>query len=336
MSGIAGIVERIRSFNIERTLGLRPPYPPVVLQLERNSISLIRLRPQRGKKPQLEALETLAVEDGCLPASIFEAHGPDLKALTPSIQAMFERTGTRLGKVSIVLPDNLAKITLISLPERPSSRRQLEELVKAQMRRAVPFRIDESRIAYQVIEGEGRGVSIFVALVRRNLVEPWEALMSATGNRVGLIDLCTPNLINLCRQEMLQAGAQGDIALLNSDPRYFSLAIMREGKLIFFRCKSYPAGVAENGGPNGALRRETANSISYYQERLDGKGITSLFVRSTYTPIDEITAKLSGLELGRLVEIDPFRALEPGGAPQPDLDMRRRFAPGIGAAIGRV
>jgi len=67
------------------------------------------------------------------------------------VKDLFDASGTRPGKISLVLPDNLAKVTLLTLPERPGSRKQLTELIRFRLRRAIPFRLDDAVVSYQVL-----------------------------------------------------------------------------------------------------------------------------------------------------------------------------------------
>jgi hypothetical protein len=237
--------------------------------------------------------------------------------------------------VSIVLPDNLAKISLLTLPERPASARDLEELVRARMRRAVPFRLEDARLSFQVLAGEGREVSVLVVLVRRALVEGLERAVESIGGRVGLVDVATCNLINLCHARIEEASRDGaDVALFNDASRYFSLVIFRGGRLIFFRCKTLgEEGEAE--APNGELTREIAGSLSYYREKLDGKGIGMLFARAVHGAPPALVHALAVAEPQRIVPIDPLAVLDAGHTSALGPELAQRLAPAIGAAIGR-
>jgi len=329
-------LQNLRGLGLEGLFHLRPPYPPVALQLDREGIALVRLKHRRRGLPLLEAhrVRTMPVDN--VPASIFQPRAAPAEELVPPLRELFELTGTRPGRVSLVIPDNLAKITLLRLPERPSSRKQLDELVRSQMRRAVPFKLDEASLSYQVLPAEGTGIAVLVVLVRRTLIEQYETALESIGARVGLVDLCTTNLINLSRERMRQAADDGgDVALLNCARNYFSLAILRNERLIFFRCKSYAIDDADPKGPNGVLVREISNSLSYYQEKLEGQGIGAVFVRSVAVPVEEIGRRLTEMGVARVETVDPSIALELTNGNRLDPEVGQRIAPAIGAAAGR-
>lgn len=336
MSKLSDTVDRLRSFNPEALLNLRPPYPPVALGVDRERAVLVRLKRRRGSGPLLEAHAEREFSEPCLPASIFQPVARPGQELIARLRELFEVSGTRPGRVSVVLPDNLAKISLISLPERPSSPRHLDELVRSKMRRAVPFRLEEARLSYQMFQGTEREVSVLVVLVRQALVEGLEYVLEALGARLGLIDIATPNLINLKRAALDEAGAQGDVALFNGEGSYFSLVILREGRPIFFRCKTFGVDDAQTApGPNGELGRELASSFSYYREKLGGQGIRGIFVRSLGVPYEEIDGRLRGMGVERIDALDPLSGLEIGNGRSIDPASALRYAPAIGAAAGR-
>ncbi|NIM00247.1 MAG: pilus assembly protein PilM [Acidobacteria bacterium] len=317
-------------------VGLRPAYPPVALDLEQRVVSLVRCKPRRGRKALLEAHVQRRLDDPVLPDSIFQPAGKTTPDLVDRLRELFEAGGTRPGRVSLVLPDNLAKISILQLPERPASQRELDELVRSKMRRAVPFRLDDVMISYQVVPGTGSAVGVLVVLVHRAVVERLESTFEAFGARAGLIDLATPNLINLVRARIDRLGADGgDVALVNCAERYFSLVITRDGQVIFYRCKTFAASADGTPTPNGSLSREVAHSFAYYREKLGGEGIGAVLLRSTSLPNEEVVRHLAGLECERIEPIRLEHNIELADGVQLDNDAAQRLAPAIGAAIAR-
>jgi hypothetical protein len=337
MSSVTEYVERVRGAAVNALSRLRPPYPPVAMEIDRKEVVLVRFKAKHRGKPLLEAHAVRPMPAEAMPSSIFDHTARSTDELTARFQEMFELTGTRPGRISLVIPDNLAKISLLTLPERPSSQRQLDELVRSKMRRAVPFRLEEAAISYQLFPGDGRQVSVLVLLTPRQLIDRFEHSLAALGARVGLIDIATPNLINLCRSRLELASRNGkDVALLNCASNYFSLVIVRNGRVIFFRCKTLsPEGESANGG-NGFLVREVASSLSYYREKLAGQGIESVIVRALNASAEEIGEKLGALDLTRIESVDASVTvdLEPGQ--RMDAALTMRLAPALGAAAAGI
>jgi type IV pilus assembly protein PilM len=325
--------EALRGFDVERALGLRPPNPRVAVELDRDDYVLVRVKRGRRGVPVLDghAIEHLA-EPG-VPATLFDPSPAAWGDLAARVRRLYEAARMRPGRVSLVLPDNLAKLALLTLPEKPPSRRQLDEIVRFKLRRSVPFRLSEAVVSYHPLGAEGQGLSVLVAVVRRALVELVEKELESIGARPGLVDLSTPNVLNLCRAQLAAAAAAGgDVALLNCAPTYFSLVILREGRVIFFRCKPHGADAADAAASDGLLAREVAGSLSYYAEKLSGRGIGALLVRSVDRPVEVVLAQLEGLGVGRVAALDPAGALAPADGASLDPLVAQRLAPAAGAA----
>ena len=337
MSAATEYIERVRGATMDALSRLRPPYPPVAMEVNRKEVVLVRFKAKHRGKPLLEAQAVRPMPEDSMPLSIFDQTARPTTDLTARFREMFELTGTRPGRISLILPDNLAKVSLLTLPERPASPRQLDELVRSKMRRTVPFRLEDAAISYQILPGEGRQVSLLVLLTPRQMIDRFEHSLAALGARVGLIDIATPNLINLCRTR-LEAGSRDgkDVALLNCASNYFSLVIVRNGRLIFFRCKTQsPEGEAANGG-NGFLVREVASSLSYYREKLDGQGIASVIVHGLGVSADQIGEKLGELGLAQVESVDESVDVELAPGQRIDSDLAMRLAPALGAAAAGI
>lgn len=336
MKPLSSLLDPLRRFSLPGS-GLRPAYPPVAVEIDRREMVLVRLRRRGRGKPQLDAHQVRAMPDGVVGSSIFRPNLGPSEEMGKKMRELFEASGTRPGRVSLVLPDNLAKISLLSLPERPASHRHLSDLVRFKLRRAVPFRLEDAVITHQVLPGEGRGVTVLVALMLRSVVEQYERVLEAAGARPGLVDLCTPNLFNLCRSEIGEAAAQGrDVALLNLAPGYFSLLIVRGDRLIFYRCKSYAVGDEDVQSVDALVDREIATSLSYYREKLGGESFARVLVRSVDRPVSDVATLLDKVGVDSVQAVDPARAL---GAPEGvrlDPLLGQRIAPAVGAAAGRA
>lgn len=338
MSALTDIADRVRDGLEGRIPGLRPNYPPLAVEVDQDGIVLVRVRRKGRGKPQLEVHQSRPMPESSRGASIFRPALGSVDEITAKVRELLQATGTRPGRASLILPDNLAKISLVRLPDRPGSRKQLDEIVRFKLRRAVPFRLEDAVLSYQVLPGEGRGVDVLVILLRRLVLDQYERVLSGAGLRVGLVDLCTPNLLNLARNRLTELAGDGDAALFNFAHGYFSLIIVRAGRIIFYRCKSvsHPEGEDVAAGPGAALTRELSNSLAYHQEKLDGDGLRAAVFRSVAMPVDAVGERLVGLGIDRVEPIDPGQglALPEGVRLQPEV--AQRLAPAVGAAVGRA
>lgn len=340
MSTLSKITDRIQGAVQQHMPALRPSYPQVALEMDSREMVLVRLKRKGRGKPTLEAHEVRPMPEPKEPLSMFRPGLAPASEISAVIRDMLARTGTKPGKISLVIPDNVAKISLMNLPERPPTRKNLEEILRFKLRRAVPFRMADAVISYQVFPAVGKTVNVLVALMHHLVVEQFEASARAAGARPGLVDLCTPNLLNLCRRELNEINGKGhDAALLNCAGTYFSLVIVRDGRIVFFRSKSlHGAGTEGSPGPGGngtgVLVRELNHSLAYYQEKLSGAGIHTLMVRTT-PGCEGIAPALEGLGFGAIHPVDPAGHLEIATGLRMEPETAQRLAPAVSAAAGR-
>lgn len=332
LARLKSVVEDLRHLDLERMAGLRPSCPPVAVEIDRREIVLVRLQRGRRGNPVLEAHQVRMVPDHSVGASIFRPNLGSPEEFVQKVRDLFEGTGTRPGRVSLVLPDNLAKVSLITLPERPASRKQLLEIIRFKLRRSVPFRLEDSLISHQVLPSEGKELTVLVALMLRAVVEQYEQVLESIGARPGLVELCTLSLFNLCRAGMAKVADGRDVALLNCAYGYFALIIVRDGRLIFYRCKSLGLREDENQELDSVMARELASSFSYYQEKLGGQGIGKIFLRSLALPPDEVAGLVDRVGFGEVVAVDPSSALGLANGLRLDPAVGQRIAPAVGAA----
>jgi type IV pilus assembly protein PilM len=303
---------------------------------------LVRLRRRGRGKPELEVAEARPLPDQAAGSSIFKPNLGTPEEMAARLRKLLEATGTKPGRLSLVLPDNVAKISLVTLPERPPSVRRLDEVLRFKLRRAVPFRLEDAVLAHQVLPGEGSGVTVLVAVMLKAVVEQYERALEAAGVRPGLVDLCTPNLYNLCRQQIAAAGADGgDVGLLNVASGYFTLLIVRDDRLVFYRCKSYAAGDGEDDpGPltpsETLMARELTSSLSYWRDKLGGQRLSRVLLRAVNGAATEVAPILQSLGVGGVEPIDLGRGVTiPDGLRLPPA-VAQRIAPAAGAAVGRA
>ena len=115
----------------------------------------------------------------------------------------------------------------------PAKLQDLEQLIRWQVRKAAPFRIEDAQVSWQeAIALPGGGREFLVTVARRDIIESYERVCDAAGVHAGLIDIASFNQINA----VLAGGlASGDWLLLNVAADYATLAVVRDGSVAFFR-----------------------------------------------------------------------------------------------------
>ena len=149
----------------------------------------------RGRRPVVAAHAIEALPDGALIPSLTSRNAHDRVALVSALGRVFERVG-RPRRIGLVVPDLVAKVSLVRFEQVPPRAQDLEQLVRWQVKKTAPFAIDEAQVSYVPGIHAADGQEFLVSLARRDVVEEYEGLCLEAGAHAGIVDLATFNVIN--------------------------------------------------------------------------------------------------------------------------------------------
>lgn len=247
---------------------LASPPPDAAVEIAPTHVSAATVDPRgAGTVVRRYAVETLA--EGALSASLGSHNIVDRPAVTAAVRAVLERLETRTARVALVIPDLVAKVSIVHFDEVPARRDDLDQLVRWQVRKSAPFPIDDASVTYSPgAAGADGGAEFVVALARRDIVEEYEGVCGDAGTYAGLVDLSTFSMLNLVLASPVEPAS--DYLVVHVRPEYTSIAIVRGGAVVFFRNR------AEGGDESLAdLVHQTA---MYYQDRLSGEGFARVLL----------------------------------------------------------
>lgn len=187
----------------------------------------------------------------------------DAPRLGEAIRAAVDRLSPRPRRAAVVLPDSVVKVSMLRFEKIPAKAQDLEQLIRWQVRKSAPFKIEEAQISWTDGAADAGGGREYLVLVsRRDLIQSYEQACEAAGIHAGIIDIASPNLVNAILGTQ-SAAASGDWLLVHAAPEATTLLVVRNGQLIFYRSR------ATEGTPDdmGDLVHQTA---MYYEDRLGG------------------------------------------------------------------
>ncbi|HZB25334.1 MAG TPA: pilus assembly protein PilM, partial [Vicinamibacterales bacterium] len=185
----------------------------------------------------------------------------DAGALAAAIRSTLHHLGGRIRRLALVLPDSVAKVSLIRFDKVPEKASDLEQLIRWQVRKAAPFRIEDAQVTWQPGAASGGGREYLVTVARRDIVQSYEQACEQAGAHAGIVDLASFNLVNA----VLASGASSaDWLLVHVAADYATLAVVRGGDVVFFRNRS-----AATDHDLVDLVHQTA---MYHEDRLGGGG----------------------------------------------------------------
>ena len=241
---------------------LSPVPPTVAVEIARHRVSAATIAARDGAlSVTAHAMEPLS--PGAVLPALNEHNISDPKAVAAALGRVFERIGVKPKRVALAVPDGVAKVSLLRFEKVPTRPRDLEELVKWQVRKAAPFRIEDAQLSYMPSLTAADGSTEFVVVMaRKDIIREYESVCEAAGAQAGIVDLATFNVINA-----LLAGPQAPAAdwlLVHVTHEDATMAILRGDALVFFRNRTADgeAGLAD-------MVHQTA---MYYEDRLSGSG----------------------------------------------------------------
>jgi Tfp pilus assembly PilM family ATPase len=243
--------------------GLLAPSPPTVaVEIAPRRVSAAVLSLQAGRLV-VTAHAAESIPDGVITPLFNASNISESQVVTAALRRTFERIGGAPRQIALGIPDSVAKVSLLRFEKVPPRAQDFDQLVRWQMRKSAPFRMEDAQLTYMpgIVLAEG-GREFVVVVARRDIVREYESIIEAAGSQAGIVDLSTFNVINT-----VLAGADtphGDWLLVHVKPEYASVAIVRGADLVFFRNRS-------NEG-EGSLADLVHQTAMYYEDRLGGGG----------------------------------------------------------------
>jgi hypothetical protein len=240
----------------------RTPPPDVALIIDRGQVGAARVS-WRGNEAIVVAHASEALPSGAVVPALASLNMPDVPAVARTIDSVLGQLGTRPSRVALVVPDIVAKVSLLKLEKVPSKPADLHEVVRWQMRKSAPFPIEQAVLSVTpgAAQSEG-GQELVVSLARTDVIQQYEQACALAGVHAGLIDLATFSVINGVLGG--RSAPSADWLLVHITDTYISLAVLRGESLIFFRNRTDDAE-----GTVSDLIHQTA---MYYEDRLSGAG----------------------------------------------------------------
>lgn len=254
---------------------LRAAPPDVALEIDRTHVSAARLT-MRGAQPVIAAHASEALPEGAVVPGLLAPNMTDVPLVAVAIRNVLSQLGGgKPSRVALVVPDTVAKVSLLRLEKVPPRAADLQEIVKWQLRKTAPFPMESATVSVSPGAVTADGASEFVvSLARTDVIHQYEQACVMAGVHAGLIDLSTFSVINSVlagsSAPSPQATSRGDWLLVHVTDSYLTLAVIRDNGLLFFRNRS-----EEGEGTLADLIHQTA---MYYEDRLHGAGFARVVI----------------------------------------------------------
>jgi len=242
--------------------------PDVAVEIDHTHVAAARIG-WRGDQAVITAHASEALAPGAVTPVLAALNIADVPAVAQTIgRVLAQLGGSKPARVSLVVPDTVAKVSLLKLEHVPARAADLQEIVRWQIRKTAPFPIEQAALSISPGARGADGASEFVvALSRADVIHQYEQACMMAGAHAGLVDLSTFGVINSILANA--AAPSGDWLLVHVTDSYLTLAVVRDNALLFFRNRS------EEEGSLSDLIHQTA---MYYEDRLNGGGFARVLI----------------------------------------------------------
>lgn len=248
------------SASIPRWLSSRPPSAALEIAARRVTAAVVS---KQGGSHVLSSYASEPLPPGAVEPALNAVNVHDPAALTSAIRSVLDRVTPRPRRIALVLPDTVAKFSLLRFDKVPAKAQDLDQLIRWQVRKAAPFKIEDAQLSWipgVVLPGGGR--EYFVTVARRDVVESYERASVAAGAHPGIVDLASVNLINAVLALHGNDTPGSDWLLVHVASEYSTVAVVRGRDVIFFRTRP-----AERDEDLADLVHQTT---MYHEDRLGG------------------------------------------------------------------
>ena len=245
------------------------PAPDVAIEIDRTHVAAARLS-MRGSQAVITGHASENLPPGLVTPGLAAANVTDVPALSQAIRGTISQLGGgKPTRVALVIPDTVAKVSLLRLEKVPAKAADLQEIVKWQVKKTAPFPMENAvvSIAPGALSADG-AAEFAVSVARADVIHQYEQACVMAGLHPGLVDLATFSVLNGILASATPAA--GDWLLVHVTESYLTLAVMRDRAMLFYRNRS-----EEGEGTLADLIHQTA---MYYEDRLRGTGFARVVI----------------------------------------------------------
>lgn len=276
--------------------------PSVAIEIASRRVTVAEV--SRGSSPVVSAFASEALPADAVSPALTGPNISNVALVASALGRALDRAGLKsTRRAALVVPDSVARVTLLTLDQLPPRQSDLDQLIRWQLKKATPFPIEEAQVSYFPAHTDGAGTTLAAVVARKDVVAQYEAVTTALGIHAGIVDLASFNIMNA----VMRAGAatSGDWLLVCLAAEATSLAILRGQDLLFYR---HRAAVDEE--PLSALVHQTA---MYHEDRLGGSQFARVWLCGAALAGSDTQADLARREITKLLSA-PAEAVDIRGA----------------------
>ena len=274
------------------------PGPSVAVSIAAGCVTAVQVETGRDRTAVCGHARA-ALPEGAVRPAVLGPNLADPPAVAGAIDDVLGQLPRRPRRIALLLPDGAAKVSIARFAKVSTRAADLEEMIRWQVRKTVPFSVDDAQVDWSrgrlTAEGEQEFV---VILARRAVVEEYEQACVAAGTHPGLVETLSFSLLHTA---VAHGAGDGDVdwLLAHIGPASSTLAVVRGRHPLMFRT------VMADGEALGDLVHQTA---MYYEDRLGGSGFSCALVAGDAATSDGVDAVRRVIADRLAVKVEPIAA----------------------------
>jgi type IV pilus assembly protein PilM len=170
------------------------PPPLVVLELDETGVSGVRRHP---RTLQAEARADRFFAPGVVDPAPGRPNIREAQTVEDAVRSLLEELNpVKRNEAALILPDESSRLTVLDFDALPSNRDERMKLFRFRLAKAVPFDVQEARLA-AAVQRNGHGVSALVAITAAEVVRQYENILERVGLWPGHVSVSTASALNL-------------------------------------------------------------------------------------------------------------------------------------------
>ena len=210
-----------------------PRYPSAAVGIESSNATVVYLDYRRREGFVLRRAATVSLPAGLVTPNYDEQNIQDMNALAQSLSDVALGAGLgRQHKWSVALPEAATRTLILTLENAPTTRGELEEVMRWKIERGFGVTLEELRVSRDKLKPDAQGRARYIVTgMRQEVLDEYEATFAALGWRAGLI---LPRHMGEARW-LERSAPVGDALLLSSHAEGFTALLVRDKEPLITR-----------------------------------------------------------------------------------------------------
>lgn len=247
---------------------------------------MVQLERGRGGSSSLRRAATVALPESLIRASFDEPNISDTAELRAALSELATSAGLLQQKRwSVALPDGVSRTLILTLESQPSSKSELEEVLRWKAERGFSTSFEELSISREHLSPDNQGRDRYlVVAARASVLSEYQNVLHSLGWRAGLI---LPRHMGE-GQWLTTNGFKGDALLLSSSEDGFTAVVFRGKQPLIIRTVSCEPHECED---------ELYRLLLFYRDRRGGETGKMGHMLSRVLTIGEMLSKDRSCEI---------------------------------------